>query len=170
MKKSNDNKFPDWANQELSLQLPEIISKGENQFVDFKEILERNERMAKEIASFATSNDGMIIIGVDDNDQIVGIQNAHQQATRKNLVERIEKICTGCVLPSVTPEFEFAVIGSHVLLAIKIKKGPEPVYYTNSYVPYLRSHSEARPAKPNEVYQLIKNHIDGVSTNTSAKA
>ncbi len=62
MKQEKQRSSPKWASKSLSSELQKLIPKGESQFLDFKEKLERNESMAKEIASFATSNDGMITL------------------------------------------------------------------------------------------------------------
>lgn len=169
MKVNNKKTSHTWTDQSLTSELPSLLSKGENQFLDFKKELGRKERLAKEIASFATSNDGMILIGVNDDGQVCGIDDGFNQPVRKELVENIEKICSGCIKPSVTPDFKFAIKDGKVILAINITKGPEPVYYTNSNVPYLRNHSQARPAEPNEVYQLVKVHIEKISSNNSAE-
>lgn len=156
---NSKKELPDWANKELSQNLTDIASMGENQFVDFKSKLDRNERMAKEIASFATSNEGTIYIGIDDEGNIIGISNGFDSNVRKDLIERLEKICSGCIKPAVTPSFEFAVTSNSVILAIKIKKGPEPLYYSTKNIPYVRNYSQALPAEPSDVYQIFNEYF-----------
>ncbi len=115
--------------------------------------------MAKEIASFATSNDGMILIGVDDNGQVSGIDGGLKSSVRKDMVEKVEKICSGCIKPSVTPTITFAIVNNQVVLVIRIKQGPEPLYYSTRNVPYKRNHSQARPAEPSDVVRIFSEYF-----------
>ena len=69
--------IPVWADEELSLCIPELAAAGEQQDVEFKERFPDNVRdLAKEIAAFATSNDGTIILGVSDGGDIQGYVDA----------------------------------------------------------------------------------------------
>ena len=70
--------IPEWADQELSKDLPVIRSRGENQDIEYMEKFPENAReLAKEIAAFATSNTGTILIGVSDSGDLVGLEEAN---------------------------------------------------------------------------------------------
>lgn len=112
--------------------------------------------LGKEIAAFATSNAGTIVIGVDDTGVAIGLgDEMENQENRARLRSRIEGICAEHVKPPITPTFRFGLIEGQVVLAVDVPKGPEPVYYAGN-VPYVRHLTSARPADPHEVTNLIR--------------
>ena len=64
--------IPSWADEGLSKDLPVLRSRGEGQNLDYKgKFPENTSDLAKEIAAFATSNQGTILIGVSDPGNLV---------------------------------------------------------------------------------------------------
>lgn len=51
--------------------LQTLIAQGENQSLEFKEIWIRPEQLAREMVAFANSGGGTIVVGIDDQKQIV---------------------------------------------------------------------------------------------------
>ena len=47
---------------------------GEDSTMEFKREMPHRDNMADEIAAFANDQGGMILIGIDDNREIVGIE------------------------------------------------------------------------------------------------
>jgi len=155
--------IPIWADEKLSKDLPVLRSRGEGQHLEYKETFPQNTRdLAKEIAAFATSNQGTILIGISDFGDLVGISGADNQEERDNLLKRLEGICRGTVKPAITPVAKFAVENELIVLVINVPHGRQPVYYSNN-IPYVRHLTEARPAEPHEVLELIT----GFLTNQS---
>ncbi len=65
--------LPDWADTRLSGELAILRSRGEGQNLEFKrEFPKQATDLAKEIAAFATSNQGTILLGVSDSGDLVG--------------------------------------------------------------------------------------------------
>ncbi|WP_174526090.1 AlbA family DNA-binding domain-containing protein, partial [Herbaspirillum rubrisubalbicans] len=58
----------------LRTELLEIIANGENSGVEFKRDDVRPEQLAKEIVALANLRGGMILLGVEDDGVISGIQ------------------------------------------------------------------------------------------------
>ncbi|MBU1340429.1 MAG: ATP-binding protein [Proteobacteria bacterium] len=151
--------IPNWADENLSKELPVLRSRGEGQNLEFKEIFPQNTRdLAKEVAAFATSNQGTILIGVSDSGDLVGIKDAENQEERDNLLKRLEGICRGTVKPAITPVAKFAIENELVVLAVNVPHGRQPIYYSNN-IPYVRHLTEARPAEPHEVLELIAEYL-----------
>jgi len=74
MTEINHNPIPDWADESLSRDLPIMRARGEGQELEYMETFPGNTReLAKEIAAFATSNAGTILIGVSDSGELVGL-------------------------------------------------------------------------------------------------
>ena len=150
--------IPKWADEALSHELPSLRVKGEGQALEFKVAFPDQARhLAREIAAFATSNDGKILLGVDDNGQLIGLENLDNPRRRDDLLQRIQGVCHHNVKPSVTVAVEFAFESARVVVVavISVPKGTQPVYYYNG-VPYLRHLTESRPAQPHEVIELIR--------------
>jgi hypothetical protein len=151
--------FPDWADIQLSRDLPILRSRGENQDLEYKSSFPKNvSDLGKEIAAFATSNQGTILIGVSNDGDLVGLNEALTSDGRDGLLRRVEGICTGTIKPSITPTAKFAWEDDKVVLVLWIPKGSQPVYYSNK-IPYVRHITEARPAEPHEVAELVKNWL-----------
>jgi len=148
-----------WIDEQLSKDLPAIRARGEGQKVEFKrKFPQQTTDLAKEIAAFATSNSGLILLGVEDSGDLRGLENVATPEQRDALVSRVAGICTGSVKPAVTPSILWAKESDCVILAISVPKGSEPVYYLTGR-PYLRHLSDSRPAEPHEVVHLIRRHL-----------
>lgn len=147
---------PDWADPQLSSDLPVLRARGENQDLEYIESFPSNVReLAKEVAAFATSNQGTILIGVGDTGDLIGLSDAETPAGRDQLLSRLQGICRGTIKPSITPTAKFAVENQRIVLVILVPKGNQPAYYCNN-VPYMRHITESRPAEPHEVVDLIR--------------
>lgn len=132
-----------------------LLELGENQSLEFKrEFPKATKNLAKEIAAFATSNHGTILVGVDDLGQVVGLDKAGSNAERKILAARIEGICASSVAPTVCPKISFQKVGGKWVMAIEVEKGADAIYYADGR-PYIRQVSAARVATPDEVQKLV---------------
>ena len=146
----------EWIDAAASGELPILRSRGEGQQVEFMREFPSNAReLAKEIAAFASTNAGTILIGVSDEGDLVGIPDAAQAQARDSLVRRIEGLCNGSIQPSITPSAVFAEEAGMIVMVLKIPRGSQPVYYCQ-HVPYVRHLTEARPARPDEVIERVE--------------
>jgi ATP-dependent DNA helicase RecG len=120
-----------------------------------REFPSNTRELAKEIAAFASTNVGTILIGVSDEGDLVGIPDATEPQIRDSLVRRIEGLCNGPIQPSITPSPSFAEESDLIVLVLRIPRGNQPVYYCQ-HVPYVRHMTEARPARPDEVIERVE--------------
>jgi len=96
--------FPPWADAELTADLEAPTPRGESQELEFKRELPKSmDGIAKEIAAFATSNDGAILVGVDTTGDIVGVSELESPQVRDTFRLRIEGTCGKFVKPPVIP-------------------------------------------------------------------
>lgn len=159
----------EWADAALSGEIVMIAAAGETQGVEFKaEIPKQVSNLAKEIAGFATSNAGRIVIGIDDDGRISGL-DAMAQKSRAKLVERIEGLCANSVRPAITPGIKFAVYAGKVVMVIEVPKGSAPIYYSAN-IPYLRQITATRPLTPEEVVDHILNWDKARNGNSAQTA
>ena len=78
-------------------ELTEKIYLGEDSTIELKRELPHRESLAEEIAAFANANGGVILIGVDDDGEIVGIDRQDLDRTEKTVVE----VCRDSIDPTV---------------------------------------------------------------------
>jgi Putative DNA-binding domain len=98
--------MPPWADADLSQRLSHLAASGERQDLEYKERFPAQARdLAKEIAAFATSNSGTILLGVAKSGEIVGLADCETASGRESLLDRIAGICAKTVTPSITPRF-----------------------------------------------------------------
>jgi ATP-dependent DNA helicase RecG len=83
----------------LKAELIEILANGENSGVEFKRDDIRPEQLAREIVALANFQGGRIILGVDDDGSVAGVQ-------RSGLEEWVMNIINHHVHPLILPFYE----------------------------------------------------------------
>ena len=78
-------------------ELIEKIMLGEDSTIEFKREMPQRSSLADEIAAFANTQGGVILIGIDDNREIVGIEPQNLDNVEKTVVE----ICEDSIEPAV---------------------------------------------------------------------
>lgn len=99
-----------------SKEILEIISAGESSTVEFKRKISSDVKIAKEIAAFANTLGGWLIIGVDDKGTVIGVES------EKADVDEIKKICGFFIEPTIEPKIEIIQIFRLDIIAIYIEK------------------------------------------------
>lgn len=151
--------IPDWADEALSRDLPILRARGESQDLEYKSQFPSNARdLGKDIAAFASSNTGTILLGVADSGELVGLPECKTSEGRDQIIRRLEGISKGTVKPSITPTAKFAVENEAVVLVIVVPKGSQPVYYSSN-TPYVRHLTQACPAEPHEVVERVAAYL-----------
>ena len=106
----------------LKTELLEIIANGENSGVEFKRDDIRPEQLAKEIVALANFQGGRVILGVEDDGNITGIQRA-------NLEEWVMNILRDKVHPLILPFYEeIKLDGGRTVAVITLPQGISKPY------------------------------------------
>ncbi|MCI0556771.1 MAG: ATP-binding protein, partial [Anaerolineae bacterium] len=92
-------------------ELFEIIANGENSGVEFKRDDIRPEQLAKEIVALANFQGGRVLLGVEDDGTIAGIQ-------RDNLEEWVMNVIQDKVHPLILPFYEEIKIDEDSTVAV----------------------------------------------------
>ena len=99
-------------------ELLEKIYLGEDATIEFKRALPHRNSLADEIAAFANARGGVILIGVDDNGEIVGVELQKLDSVAKTVVE----ICNDWIEPTVPIFTEKLRLDEKNLLKIEIPR------------------------------------------------
>jgi len=110
-----------------------VIKQGENAEVEIKgfksydEIIlrENKKEFLESMISFSNTNGGLIIIGVDDNKQILGFKDQRPlEVIRENLAKLIDRHCE----PIISFDIELITVKESQLLLVYVQKGIRPPY------------------------------------------
>ncbi len=101
-----------------------LIKEGENSQVEFKSETISNEDLAIVMIAFLNGQGGIILLGVEDDGEISGIQAALDQK-----LNAISQIAQNRVKPAIIPVLDSCVIENKPIISITIEKGIQKPYY-----------------------------------------
>jgi len=113
----------------LKTELFEIIANGENSGVEFKRDDIRPEQLAKEVVALVNFQGGKILLGVDDDGSIAGLQ-------RSDVEEWVMNVISEKVHPSILPFYEEIKIDERTIVAVL-------TFPQGNSKPYVRRHNKA---------------------------
>lgn len=105
----------------LKTELLEIIANGESSGLEFKRDDIRPEDLGKEVVALANFQGGRILLGIEDDGSISGIQRA-------NLEEWVMNIFRDKIHPFINPYYEEVVIDDKRVAVISIEQGTSKPY------------------------------------------
>lgn len=132
------------------IELRKRILKGEDLHTEFKRSLTDNEDFAKSIVCFANTDGGQLILGVDDNGEIIGVENVDE------LLRRIDDIAFNRCEPPVTIIPETLFVEGKTVIVINVPKGDQRPYRTATGLFYIRSANRCRKASREELLRLFQ--------------
>ena len=132
------------------IELVEKIYLGEDSTIEFKRELPHRHSLAEEIAAFANANGGTILIGVDDDREIVGVDRQDLDEIEKTVVE----ICHDSIAPLVFIFTEKLQIDDKNLLKIEV---PRSLFvHSTSGVYFIRQGSSKRQIPADYLARLLQ--------------
>ena len=131
-------------------ELTEKIYLGEDSTIEFKRELPHRESLADEIAAFANASGGVILIGVDDDSNIVGTDRQDLDRTEKIVVE----ICGDNIDPMVHIVTEKLRIDDKNLLKIEVPRSLFVHKSSNGY--FIRQGSIKREMTTEQLGRLLQ--------------
>ena len=130
--------------------LIEKIYLGEDSTIEFNRELPHRESLGDEIAAFANANGGVILIGVDDDSEIIGIDRQNLDSTEKTAVE----ICGDNIDPMVHIVTETLQVDNKNLLKIEVPRSPFVHKSSNGY--FIRQGSSKREMATEQLARLLQ--------------
>jgi len=145
-----------WTDSSSSIEkeIPEDIIRqwidsGENDYVEFKEVLKHADDVMKSIVAFANTNGGVILVGVKDDCSIVGYDESIE-----NTKNRLERMIAEKCDPPINFEIERVDLGEKITI-IKIPKGSAKIYAVTNGPIYVRRGGSDRFIKPSEFTEFL---------------
>jgi len=146
-----------------TLEIIEILERGEDSNHQFKENITNALSLAGEMVAFSNTAGGMIILGADDNGKPVGLSTDDI----KRLNELVSNTATNNVKNPINPITENIKVGDNLLMIIHIAEGTDKPYMDNNGVVWVKSGSDKRRVTSREeLRRLFQSsdlvHADGV--------
>lgn len=131
-------------------ELSQKIQFGEDSTIEFKEVPPKRSDLADEISAFANVKGGIILIGVADSGEVIGISRDDLNKAEKMVVE----ICYDSIKPPLHIFTEKLLIENKSILKIEI---PRSVFVHKSSSGYLmREGSSKREMPPDYLARLMQ--------------
>jgi ATP-dependent DNA helicase RecG len=124
-----------------------LIKQGESGQLEFKEVV-RKEEIAKTLCAFLNAEGGTLLLGVNDDGKILGINEAemHEAELREYLFQSI--------IPEAPVTVFVEQVGLKKILALKVWNGSKPPYIFNGEI-FIRRGSSTMKANGEEISKLI---------------
>jgi ATP-dependent DNA helicase RecG len=125
-----------------------LIQGGEDSYVEFKVRLNNPEKLAAEIVALANSGGGFIIIGVNDNRRVEGVEDP--EWVEQQLID----VCHHLVIPPIRPQInKIAFDNGKRIVALEVNGIHRP-YRTFDHRCYVRVGSTKREATAEEIAEM----------------
>lgn len=141
-----------------AIELIELISRGEDSRIQFKKSQDvtNAKSLAGEMAAFANSKGGRILIGVDNTGSVIGL--LPDDIRRIN--QLISNTATDCVRPSINPETENISVGEKLIVIVTVPEGISKPYADNDGVFWVKSGADKRRVTSREEVQRMLQNAD----------
>lgn len=132
-------------------QVKDIISRGENHEIEFKESFHSTQITSKIICALANTLGGILFFGVEDKGSIIGI--------KENLDEIQQKIANSnqAISPIPLISVEIYEIDQKNIIAIVIQRTPDGTYYTFRGAIYVKIGSTIKRLEGQTQLNFLKN-------------
>ncbi|MCG8373453.1 MAG: ATP-binding protein [Balneolales bacterium] len=133
--------------------LKNLIAMGEGTFLEFKHKIASPEKIAREIAAFANSHGGTILIGVGDKGELIGVESYMEEEFWLN--QAANEVC----IPSAGIKIELLNIGQKDVLIVEVPEAEsKPVYVKGKKhrKVFMRQQDESVLAS-DEMIEILKN-------------
>ncbi len=133
-----------------TIELIERISNGEDSYTQFKQDINNIESLAYELAAFSNAMGGVLIVGVDDNNNIIGLSSDDI----RRLNQMIGNVIRDKIKPLIYPIVEIKNIDDKKILVVEVSKGANKPYDVDG-IYYTKAGSDKRKISSEELRRLF---------------
>ena len=125
-----------------------LITQGESSYVEFKNAQVNAISLAEEIVAFANSDGGIILIGVEDDGAITGVND-------RDMEMRIINTCRNNIRPSLIPQIFKQAFNNSIILVVKINPS-DTIHCTTQGKYFIRVGSTKQSPTQQELLRLFQ--------------
>jgi predicted HTH transcriptional regulator len=143
--------------------IKELIKKGEDSYVEFKEKITSIDSLSTEMVAFANLKGGIILIGIDDHKNIIGLSDNDIEKSQ----QQITNIATNNIKPILNIIVKNIQIDNKSIIYLEILN-TNPPYQDKNGIFWIRRGSSKNKASNEELVRLFAKgklfHIDEQDT------
>ncbi|MCH7674253.1 ATP-binding protein [candidate division KSB1 bacterium] len=140
-------------------KLESFLAKGEGQDVEFKQDIDKDDEFLETIVAFANTNDGVILLGIDDEDRVVGFYDDFDKTSK-----RIRGIISGRCEPNINVMIEEREFDNRPIIVITVKEGKDKPYIIRNKSGYVRVDDHDIPMKRPDLDRIYRDKYQDRST------
>jgi predicted HTH transcriptional regulator len=139
-----------------SMTIPDfirLVKTGEGSYLEFKRTISSPEKVAREISAFANTRGGILLIGVNDNKSVVGVESFYEEEMA------LEKALDYYCVPPVDADIEILPYYERELIIVRIpeaERKPVAVDADGKRTVYIRDKDKSVQASK-EVAAVLRN-------------
>lgn len=141
--------------------LKRLVKTGEGTFLEFKRTISSPEKIAREIAAFANTSGGTMLIGVDDDKSLIGVDSYYEQEYL--LDQALNDVC----IPAVKASVEVVAFHKRDIVLVRVdESNNKPVYVKDKgkKTVYVRERDQSVRASYERMQLLkIKKRSNGIT-------
>jgi len=134
--------------------IKELILHGESETVEFKEEISRSEKIAETAVAFANNRGGVILFGVSDASDVVGLAKGKHGETITNILRRH---CN----PHIRYEISKRQHEEKDIIVVHVEEGRDKPYFVRERGPYIRAHATNRIMTRQEMDEIYRQKQSG---------
>ena len=94
--------------------IDKLLKDPEGKTLEFKRDLSSSKPLLKSVVAFANTEIGRLIIGINDNQQVVGVERPLDEE------ERLCSFIANCISPKLVPNIELVTIEEKTMLIVEV--------------------------------------------------
>jgi predicted HTH transcriptional regulator len=133
--------------------LKRLVKTGEGTYLEFKRTISSPEKIARELAAFANTRGGTMLIGVDDDKRLLGVESFYEQEFL------LDKAINYCCIPALKTTVETVTYKDREIIIVKVDEAEvKPVYVEQEgkRSVFVRDKDQSRQAS-REVEMVLRN-------------
>ena len=135
------------------MEINAVLKSQEGKTLEFKRDTSALKQIMRTIVAFANTAGGIIIIGLDDNGNVIGVSDP--LAVEEQLASSI----ADSIAPLIIPDIEIVTVEQKALVCIRVSHWPGPFYIKREGEKqgvYVRLGSSTRRASPEFIAELLR--------------
>ena len=132
-------------------ELEDIIDRGEDSQHQFKEMFSSPDALSSELVAMSNSLGGMIIVGVQDNGNVLGLSTDNI----RQLNNLLSNVASEGIKPAINPITEIVKLNDRKLMIISVAKGLNKPYQDKNGIIWIKVGADKRKATSRDELQRI---------------